>query len=110
MYIMNGEEYTMCDYLLVLLRHLPRFLVALLHLVVMSGATTRATITIPHYTDLSRQRHRMGPPSCTRGLRGTPNPSAAARQYQTNLDAVHTPGPPLDLTSDTWQDDPALID
>jgi hypothetical protein len=43
-----------------------------------------------------------------RAARGVPNPGAAGRQRLANEAALNVADPPLDLSSDSWQDDPAL--
>jgi hypothetical protein len=45
-----------------------------------------------------------------RAARGRPNPGAAERQRQANVDAFQVKDPKLDLHSESWQDDPALTD
>ncbi|KAE8853230.1 hypothetical protein HRS9122_00222 [Pyrenophora teres f. teres] len=45
-----------------------------------------------------------------RAIRGAPNPGLVERRRLASEAALQVPDPPLDLSSDRWQDDPALTD
>jgi hypothetical protein len=68
----------------------------------------RSTLVLPSQRSADLNLSSSQPVSRSRARTGQPNPGAAEHARQVNVQAMYDADPPINISSATWRDDPAL--